>query len=138
MPCLTVCVVFVSPPAGESSSETDTASGDGSAAVGSAMGMLSSLTSVVQSTVSRNILCVFFLFLGRRKENFTFFKRVSNFQFYMIELKEWSTDTENKPESEDSYCLLLTGENSDNGRSGCSGVHREEDDGCDCRRGSRL
>ncbi|XP_031163875.1 protein FAM114A2 isoform X2 [Sander lucioperca] len=35
---------------GESSSETDKAPGDGSAAAGSAMGMLSSLTSVVQST----------------------------------------------------------------------------------------
>lgn len=35
---------------GESSSETDKAAGDGSAAMGSAMGMLSSLTSVVQST----------------------------------------------------------------------------------------
>ncbi|KAM6911755.1 protein FAM114A2 [Lycodopsis pacificus] len=35
---------------GESSSETDRAAGEGSAAVGGAMGMLSSLTSVVQST----------------------------------------------------------------------------------------
>ncbi|XP_070700303.1 protein FAM114A2 isoform X2 [Pempheris klunzingeri] len=35
---------------GEASSETDRAAADGSAAVGSAMGMLSSLTSVVQST----------------------------------------------------------------------------------------
>lgn len=35
---------------GESSSETDKAAGDGSVAMGSAMGMLSSLTSVVQST----------------------------------------------------------------------------------------
>ncbi|XP_042354901.1 protein FAM114A2 [Plectropomus leopardus] len=35
---------------GESSSETDKATGDASVAVGSAMGMLSSLTSVVQST----------------------------------------------------------------------------------------
>ncbi|XP_044077404.1 protein FAM114A2 isoform X1 [Siniperca chuatsi] len=35
---------------GEASSETDKAAGDGSAVVGSAMGMLSSLTSVVQST----------------------------------------------------------------------------------------
>uniref|UniRef100_UPI0037E8B0D6 protein FAM114A2 n=1 Tax=Semicossyphus pulcher TaxID=241346 RepID=UPI0037E8B0D6 len=35
---------------GEASSEADKASGDGSAAVGSAMGMLTSLTSVVQST----------------------------------------------------------------------------------------
>lgn len=35
---------------GESSSDTDKTAGDGSAAVGSAMGMLSSLTSVVQST----------------------------------------------------------------------------------------
>ncbi|XP_070773330.1 protein FAM114A2 [Enoplosus armatus] len=35
---------------GEASSETDKAAGDGSAVVGSAMGMLTSLTSVVQST----------------------------------------------------------------------------------------
>ncbi|XP_059208367.1 protein FAM114A2 [Centropristis striata] len=35
---------------GETSSETDNVAGDGSAAVGSAMGMLTSLTSVVQST----------------------------------------------------------------------------------------
>ncbi|XP_035522510.1 protein FAM114A2 [Morone saxatilis] len=35
---------------GEASSETDKAAGDGPAAVGSAMGMLTSLTSVVQST----------------------------------------------------------------------------------------
>lgn len=33
-----------------------------------------------------------------------------------------------------SYFLLLAGENGDNGRSGCSGVHREEDDGRDSRR----
>lgn len=37
-------------------------------------------------------------------------------------------------EQNSSYFLLLTGEDDDNGRSGCSGVHREEDDGCDSRR----
>uniref|UniRef100_A0A4W6DQ47 Family with sequence similarity 114 member A2 n=1 Tax=Lates calcarifer TaxID=8187 RepID=A0A4W6DQ47_LATCA len=39
-----------SSPAGDGSSETDKAAGDASSPVGSAMGMLSSLTSVVQST----------------------------------------------------------------------------------------
>lgn len=42
----------VCPPAGDASSETDKVAADRSAAVGSAMGMLTSLTSVVQSTVS--------------------------------------------------------------------------------------
>lgn len=49
-----IFIVFVSP-AGEGNSEADKVAADGSAAVGSAMGMLTSLTSVVQSTVSRNI-----------------------------------------------------------------------------------
>lgn len=40
---------------GEASSQTDEAAGEGSVAMGSAMGMLTSLTSVVQSTVSRNV-----------------------------------------------------------------------------------
>lgn len=62
-----------SSPVGESISETDKEARDGSAAaVGSAMGMLTSLTSVVQSTVSRNVLCVLFVFFKRRKEKFTF------------------------------------------------------------------
>lgn len=53
---LLICnsVSCIWPPAGEGSSDTDKAAADGSAAVGSAMGMLTSLTSVVQSTVSRN------------------------------------------------------------------------------------
>lgn len=85
-PCVTVSVVFVCPPAGEASSETDKAAGDGSAAVGSAMGMLSSLTSVVQSTVSRNILRVLFLFLGRKKGKFPFFlKCILNSKFFTLE-----------------------------------------------------
>lgn len=42
--------------AGETSSDADAVAADGSAAVGSAMGMLTSLTSVVQSTVSNRVL----------------------------------------------------------------------------------
>lgn len=42
--------------AGETSSDADAAAADGSAAVGGAMGMLTSLTSVVQSTVSNRVL----------------------------------------------------------------------------------
>lgn len=41
--------------AGETSSDADAAEADGSAAVGGAMGMLTSLTSVVQSTVSSRV-----------------------------------------------------------------------------------
>lgn len=52
--CIMIFIVFASP-AGEGNSEADKVAADGSAAVGSAMGMLTSLTSVVQSTVSRNI-----------------------------------------------------------------------------------
>lgn len=79
-----MCVVFVSPPAGEASSETDKAAGDGSAALGSAIGMLSSLTSVVQSTVSRNILCVFFCVPWKEeREVHLFFRCILNIQFFM-------------------------------------------------------
>lgn len=42
--------------AGETSSDADAAAADGSAAVAGAMGMLTSLTSVVQSTVSNTVL----------------------------------------------------------------------------------
>lgn len=56
--CIMIFIVFASP-AGEGNSEADKVAADGSAAVGSAMGMLTSLTSVVQSTVSRNIPCIY-------------------------------------------------------------------------------
>ena len=48
---LLICLCLDSSPVSEVSREVDQA--DGSSAVGSAMGMLSSLTSVVQTTVSR-------------------------------------------------------------------------------------
>lgn len=46
------CLSLDSSPVPDGGSETDKAAADGPSAVGSAMGMLSSLTSVVQSTVS--------------------------------------------------------------------------------------
>ena len=65
-PCIIIFIVCVSP-AGEGNSEADKVAADGSAAVGSAMGMLTSLTNVVQSTVSRYILYFYW-----RREKFTF------------------------------------------------------------------
>lgn len=68
-PCINVRLC--SPTAGEAKNET----ADGSAAVGSALGMLTSLTSVVQSTVSRNIL-LFFLFCRSMKKKFSLIIRL--------------------------------------------------------------
>lgn len=53
---LAVYRVFCS--AAEACSDTGVAATDGSAAVGGAMGMLTSLTSVVQSTVSNGVSCL--------------------------------------------------------------------------------